>query len=770
MHKQFFRKAISLGLAIAISGSVSLNIGTKVALANGAPVNDNISAAITLDRNAPTKTLNFSNSNGTLQTGESAIRPAGFDPWGASIWFKVPPSSAGTIVIDTLSSFDTILAVYTFTEPNSFAGATQIAYNDDFNASTTRSRVDFIADATSTYYVVVGGYAIATGSGTMTWTFVSTNNDDIAAARTINRDAVSKTLTTTNTGATLETGEGAFFRPDGFVIGASIWFMMTPSTAGFIEMNTLGSDFDTALAVYTFTQPNSFQGATQIAFNDDTVGALQSSISFKADGTSTYYIAVGGFGGAVGNITLTWAIPTIAQNNDLANARELTAQGQTLTGINNYDATVEANEAQVANASNQFDGWTNSVWFKVTPAAGTFGIQILSISGLDLVVLNSATLDVANVVQRSANGISFDALGAATYYIGVSGQQQNFSLIFRSAVRPGVVTNVELVRGPITQVSWTASANFLANVHTYVVRLTSGNAVRVCRSSVQPICEFPRLGNGDWDLDVYAEDAPVRLESVHYQENSVNILNTSNDYFAAAVPLLIDSGQIPDFLVASTLENDEPSHQAQPTFSSVWYTYTPTTAGTSTFSVAETDLVNPLDINPVVSIFTGTQLANLTRVATSPRSVSWQATAGQRYYVAVSSIEDFALRSSRFSLHDFSLTWTLVPPPQVIETPVIVPSAPQVVGIPTPAPQAAAPKVTRVKVKNNATTASILRSAKIRPSRNSTVTYRVAKDSRKTCSITRNRVQFKRKGTCNIVVKVKPRTGLSISHQLALRN
>jgi hypothetical protein len=318
-------------------------------------------------------------------------------------------------------------------------------------------------------------------------------------------------------------------------------------------------------------------------------------------------------------------------------------------------------------------------------------------------------------------------------------------------------------------VSWTAAANFDVNVHEYVVRLTNGNAERECRTSVQTTCGLPRLGNGTWELDVYAEDAAINLESVHYVENPVVILNTSNDYFAAAVSLLIDSGQTLDFIGAATRENDEPSHQDEPTFSSVWYTYTPTTAGTSTFSVAETVVDDPFDINPVVSVYTGTQLANLQSVAVSPRSVSWQATAGQRYYVAVSSIENFANRSTRFSLFDFSLTWTLVPPPQVVETPAIVPT-PQAVATPAPASTVAAPKVTRVKVANNTVMTSILKKAKIKLPRNSTVTYKVAKSSRKMCSISNNKIQFKKKGTCNMVAKVKPKRGASVSHQLAVRN
>jgi hypothetical protein len=770
MPKGLFRRSLSLVLAVVIGGILSISMAPQVASANGAPINDNISAATTLDRNGPTKTLAFSNDGATLETGEVAITEAGFSAWHGSVWFKMSPGAAGAIVMGATSDFDTILAVYTFTQPNNYLGATQIAYNDDYLGDTVQSQVSFTADATSTYYIVVGGFAQSSkGSGTLIWTFVPTNNDNISGARTIDRDAVTKTLSTTNTGATLETGEELIRESDSGPWGASIWFMMTPSTAGFVEMNTLGSAFDTILAVYTFTDSNSYQGATQIAYNDDDGESLQSSVAFKADGTSTYYIVVGGFSDRSGNITLTWAVPTIAENNDIEDATLVNATGQTLTGISNYDANVETNEAAVANASNQFDGWSNSVWFKVTPTAGTYGIQTTSNNRLDLVVLNSATFNAGNVVQRSSTGISFNALGGVTYYIGVSGQQQKFSLIFRSAVRPGAVTNVQLVRGPITTVSWTAAENFDVNVHEYVVRLTNENAERECRVAIGTTCGLPRLGNGTWELDVYAEDAAINLGSDHYVENSVVILNTSNDYFAAAVSLLIDSGQTLDFIGAATRENDEPSHQDEPTFSSVWYTYTPTTAGTSTFSVAETAVDDPFDINPVVSVFTGTQLANLQSVAVSPRSVSWQATAGQRYYVAVSSIENFAHRSTRFSLFDFSLTWTLVPPPQVVETPAIVPT-PQAVATPAPASTVAAPKVTRVKVANNTVMTSILKKAKIKLPRNSTVTYKVAKSSRKMCSISNNKIQFKKKGTCNMVAKVKPKRGASVSHQLAVRN
>jgi hypothetical protein len=64
----------------------------------------------------------------------------------------------------------------------------------------------------------------------------------------------------------------------------------------------LGSSFDTVLGVYTWN------GTTfnSVAQNDDAGSARTSAVVFDTPGNTTYYIAVDGYGGATGSITLNW--------------------------------------------------------------------------------------------------------------------------------------------------------------------------------------------------------------------------------------------------------------------------------------------------------------------------------------------------------------------------------------------------------------------------------------------------------------------------------
>jgi len=71
------------------------------------------------------------------------------------------------------------------------------------------------------------------------------------------------------------------------------------------QFNTLGSTFDTLLAVYV---GNSVNSLTVVASNDD-IGyppSHQSRVAFSAVATTQYHIAIDGYNGASGNTTLTW--------------------------------------------------------------------------------------------------------------------------------------------------------------------------------------------------------------------------------------------------------------------------------------------------------------------------------------------------------------------------------------------------------------------------------------------------------------------------------
>lgn len=130
-------------------------------------------------------------------------------------------------------------------------------------------------------------------------------NNSFANAMLLN--GASGSLTGSNTGATKEAGEPNHAGNAG---GASIWFRWTAPSTGSATVNTCGSNFDTTLAAYT---GSSVAALSLLAGNDDTPGCspgsgLQSSITFQVVSGVTYQVAVDGYNGATGNVSLAWSI------------------------------------------------------------------------------------------------------------------------------------------------------------------------------------------------------------------------------------------------------------------------------------------------------------------------------------------------------------------------------------------------------------------------------------------------------------------------------
>jgi hypothetical protein len=121
-------------------------------------------------------------------------------------------------------------------------------------------------------------------------------NDSFASATIIS--GLSATVTGTNAGASKETGEPNHAGKPG---GKSVWWSWTALSSGSAQIDTVGSNFDTTLGVYT---GNSVSTLTLIAGNDDNSGNFTSKVTFNAVGGTTYRIAVDGYGGCSGNITL----------------------------------------------------------------------------------------------------------------------------------------------------------------------------------------------------------------------------------------------------------------------------------------------------------------------------------------------------------------------------------------------------------------------------------------------------------------------------------
>ncbi|HWY76767.1 MAG TPA: immunoglobulin domain-containing protein, partial [Verrucomicrobiae bacterium] len=109
-----------------------------------------------------------------------------------------------------------------------------------------------------------------------------------------------------NIGATTEPGEPLH---DGKVGGASVWYKWTPPYTGIASMGTVGSDFDTLLAVYRVnrTGPTNVTNLVAVSADDDGGGFFTSHVTFDADENFEYEIAVDGFYGAQGTFAFSWA-------------------------------------------------------------------------------------------------------------------------------------------------------------------------------------------------------------------------------------------------------------------------------------------------------------------------------------------------------------------------------------------------------------------------------------------------------------------------------
>ncbi len=247
-----------------------------------------------------------------------------------------------------------------------------------------------------------------------------------------NRIAITGTYNTVNganVGATKETGEPNHAGNSG---GKSVWWTWTAPGSGLVTITTDGSSFDTTLAVYTGTAVGSL-----ILMNEDDDGGEGwcSRVVFNAIAGTTYQIAVDGFGGASGGVTLSVKLGLL--NDAFAERLQITGTSDLVTG-SNVGATWEAGEPFHWDSTG-----TQSVWWTwQAPQSGTVTISTAgssfdtilaaytgnSVSGLALVANNDDTGGVTSQISYFATAgtvyqIAVDGYGAASGTIRLLVQQ-----------------------------------------------------------------------------------------------------------------------------------------------------------------------------------------------------------------------------------------------------------------------------------------------------------------------------------------------------------
>ena len=309
-------------------------------------------------------------------------------------------------------------------------------------------------------------------------------NDNFVNAQVISNS--SGFVNATNVGATKEVGEPNHVGNPG---GKSVWYRWQAPNTGIATITTSGSNFDTLLAVYTGT---SVGALTLIASNDDDPnGGLSSRVSFNATSGTIYRIAVDGFNGDSGNITLNWSQP-----------------------INPPTAPVVQSPTNIT--SNSF----TANWSSSSGATG-YRLDVSTVNTFSSFVPGYQDLDVGNVTSRSVTGLnpSTNYFYRVRAYNGVGTSGNSSTAQATTSVSSVQVT----VQTSPSGLSFTVDGSTFTTPQTFT--WSSGSSHTISTSSPQNVSGGTRLAWANWS------DGGAISHSVAPTTNTTYVANFNTQYF-----------------------------------------------------------------------------------------------------------------------------------------------------------------------------------------------------------------------------------------------
>jgi hypothetical protein len=223
-----------------------------------------------------------------------SVNLGGLSSASLTFWYKIPSIESGNYdhlraYIDSTKVFDVSATTTSWTQST-------ISLNSYLGTNRTL-KFEFYSDSSGTAEGAYLDDILVTGERSS-----GPANNNFANRASIS--GTTATVTGTNVGATKESGEPNHAGNTG---GKSVWWTWTAPSSGRVQIDTIGSNFDTTLGVYT---GGSVSSLTTVASNDDGGGNGTSKVTFNAVRGTTYQIGVDGYSGASGNITVH--IPPVA--------------------------------------------------------------------------------------------------------------------------------------------------------------------------------------------------------------------------------------------------------------------------------------------------------------------------------------------------------------------------------------------------------------------------------------------------------------------------
>jgi alpha-tubulin suppressor-like RCC1 family protein/subtilisin family serine protease len=411
----------SLSVQVSAPGKTSVTIPNTYTLRQP-PANDNFSARTTITGNA---TVTGHNIGATRETGEPSHHSSA---GGKSVWWTWTATANGTLTIRTTgSNFDTVLAAHTGSALNTL---TRLASDDDSGGGLS-SLISINVVTGNDYQIAVDGYGSSSGEITLATSFVAAPlppaNDNFA--NSIELTGSTQTTAGNNALATKETGEPNHAGNSG---GRSVWWHWTAPSAGTVTVTTDNSLFDTTLGIYVGTSVSTL---TAIASDNDSGEGSRSQVSFTATAGTTYRIAVDGWNGASGSLSLALSLvltPPAPTNDQFANRSTLTGTAATATGttIGSTKETGEPDHAQNSGGRSIWWTWTAPTTGTVTLATtgSNFDTLLAVYTGTAVSALTEVASNNQDPVGGDTSRVMFTATAGTTYQIAVDGVSSGLNI------------------------------------------------------------------------------------------------------------------------------------------------------------------------------------------------------------------------------------------------------------------------------------------------------------------------------------------------------
>ncbi len=441
-------------------------------------------------------------------------------------------------------------------------------------------------------------------------------NDSFASAVLLSGST--NIVTGSNTSATSELGEPSHA---GNPATASVWWTWVAPDNGPVIVDTLGSAFDTVLAVYT---GDTLGGLTLVAASDDAPNLSTSLLAFPAVRGTTYRIAVDGYLGANGNVQLRLHLPVAPA------APDITSQPVSQTVPDNAGSNVTFSVTATGSFPLVFEwqkggaalpGGTNAS-YTVTNAtiakAGDYRVVITNSSG-------SITSSVA--VLTVLAGLGQDAFAGRVTFAGQTNTVTGHN--FGATTEPGEPLHAGATNGASLWWSWTAPQSGLVQLDTTGSTNTSGavlDTVLAVYTGTSLNALTPVVANNDEAPGLPSSKLIFRAAAgVTYQfavagardiNGTVPVGNITlnlaqapnNDFFANALLFPPGATKVFDNNIGTTTEPGEPAHVGNPGGKSVWWFWVAPSNGTYAL-----DTVGSLT-DTLLAVYTGTTLGTLSVV------------------------------------------------------------------------------------------------------------------------------------------------------------